>query len=185
LCAKLPITDVRINKEESNGGNLLMPWTKVSPAVDPINQPTSTSCWYVCLKMLFNWKKRDTSTILTTMDTSPDLYPYYMLENGIAPSECKTTAYTLGMSCAGDGEIDAQVLANALKSHGPYWLAGMWTKNSSHVIVVTGCNPTSGEITYINPWCNYDLSESSGNIDWLNSRGSMWKNTFGSAIYFR
>ncbi len=161
-----------------------MAWTHVTPAVDPLNQPTSSSCWYVCLKMLFNWKKRDTSKILETMDSSPRLFPYYMLDNGIAPGECKETAKVLGLSWAGDGEIYADVLANALKVHGPYWVAGMWEKNSSHVIVVTGCNPETGNIRYINPWMNHDLSDTPGTIEWLNKRGDIWRQTDGSLMYW-
>jgi hypothetical protein len=161
-----------------------MDWTKVTPAVEAMNQPTSTSCWYTCLRMLFKWKGRDSSKILEKMDQSPNLFPYYMLDNGIAPSECKETAKMLGLGYAGDGEIDAEVLANALKSHGPYWVAGMWTKNSSHVIVVTACNPSTGQIRYINPWMNHDLSDSVGGIDWLNARGDVWKQTLGSLMYW-
>jgi Papain-like cysteine protease AvrRpt2 len=149
-----------------------------------LNQPTSTSCWYTCLTMLFKWKKRDAGTILSKMDQSPNLYPSYMLENGIAPSECKETAKMLGLGYAGDGEIDAQALADALKSHGPYWVAGMWQKNSSHVIVVTACNPDTGNIRYINPWMNVDLSDTVSNIDWLNKRGDVWKQTLGSLMYW-
>lgn len=157
---------------------------KVSPPVAPRNQPTSTTCWYTCLQMLFEWKKKDPSKLIPTMDTSPDLFPYYMLENGIAPSECKPTAKVLGLGYAGDGDTYPDVLANALKSHGPYWVAGMWTKNYSHVIVVTGCDPDTGAIKYINPWCNYDLSESIADVDWLNARGKVWKSTLGSMMYW-
>jgi hypothetical protein len=57
--------------------------------------------------MLFKWKSRDAGTILSKMDQSPNLYPSYMLENGIAPSECKETAKMLGLGYAGDGEICA------------------------------------------------------------------------------
>jgi hypothetical protein len=56
------------------------------------------------------------------MDTSPNLFPYYMLENGIALSECKETAKILGFGWAGDGESGAEALANALVTHGPYGL---------------------------------------------------------------
>ncbi|MEP6922887.1 MAG: papain-like cysteine protease family protein [Pyrinomonadaceae bacterium] len=157
---------------------------KVSPDVQPRNQPTSACCWLTCLEMLFEWKKKDTSQILSTMDKSPNLFPYYMRDNGIAPGECKETAKALGLRWAGDGEIDAQVLENALKAHGPYWVAGMWMKNFSHVIVVTGVNVITQEIKYINPWQNFDLSESSGNMSWLNARGDIWKNCDGSLMYW-
>lgn len=157
---------------------------KVNPAVQPRNQPTSTSCWYTCLQMLFDWKKKDSSKIIETMDQSPNLFPDYMLKNGIAPSECKETAKILGLGFAGDGDTYPDVMANALRSHGPYWVAGMWTKNSSHVIVVTSCDPETGAIRYINPWNNFDLSDSPGDIDWLNARGSVWKQTLGSMMYW-
>lgn len=158
--------------------------TKVTPDVDPMNQPTSACCWYTCLQMMFRWKKKDSSKILETMDSSPILFPDYMMKNGIAASECKETAKVLGLQWAGDGKIDADVLANALKVHGPYWVAGEWQKNSPHVIVVTGCNPNSGEIRYINPWMNHDLSDSSGSMSWLNSRGNRWESTDGSLMYW-
>lgn len=157
---------------------------KCSPSVSPRNQPTSSTCWYSCLQMLFEWKKRDRSTIISTMDSSPNLFPYYMLENGIAPSECKETAKILGLSWAGDGEIDAEVLANALVTYGPYWVAGMWKKGSSHVIVVTGCDPEQGQIRYVDPWMNHDLSETWATVSWLNARGKIWKETNGSLMYW-
>jgi hypothetical protein len=161
-----------------------MALTKVSPAVVPINQPTSSTCWYVCLQMLWIWKKKDPKDILTLLNADPDLYPDYWLTNGIAPGDCRPAARALGMGCAGDGDIDAGVLARALRSHGPYWVAGMWVKGHSHVIVVTACDENSGAIRYINPWNNFDLSDSPGDIDWLNSRGDVWKSTFGSCIYW-
>jgi hypothetical protein len=60
----------------------------------------------------------------------------------------------------------------------------MWQKNSSHVIVVTACNPDTGNIRYINPWMNHDLSDSQSGIDWLNARGDVWKQTLGSLMYW-
>lgn len=83
------------------------------------------------------------------MDQSPNLFPYYMLDNGISPSECKETAQILGLGCAGDGDTYPDLLANALKSQGPYWVARMWQKGHSHVIVVTACDLETGAIRYI------------------------------------
>lgn len=162
-----------------------MAWTKVHPAVEAMTQPTSSTCWYTCLVMLHKWKSKDHSSIIKDMDKNDNLFPHYMLEAGIAPGECKETAKSLGMSWAGGGDIDAEVLANALKSHGPYWVAGMWRKNFSHVIVVTGCEPETGKIKYIDPWMNHDASESNGTISWLNDRGKVWKETDGSLIYWK
>lgn len=161
-----------------------MAWTKVSPDVTPINQPTSTTCWYVCLQMLFNWKKRNPKEILDKLNADPDIFPDYWLTNGVAPANCIQIARCLGLGAAGDGEIDAGVLANALRTHGPYWVAGMWIKGSSHVIVVTACDPDTGRIKYINPWNNFTLTEDTNGIDWLNSRGDIWKSTFGSLMYW-
>ncbi len=163
---------------------------KVSPDVKPMNQPTSSTCWLSSLQMLFQWKidkgssvSGDKDSILAAMDKSPNLFPYYMEKAGIAPGECKETAKMLGLRWAGGGDIDAQVLRDALKSHGPYWVAGNWG-SGSHVIVVTACNPDLGTIRYVDPWKNYTLADSPGTISWLNGRGSVWKNCDASLIYW-
>lgn len=161
-----------------------MAWTNVTPAVKAINQPTSSTCWYVCMQMLYIWKGRDPKEILDKLNADPDIYPEYWLVNGISTYNCLQLARCLGMGCAGDGEADAEVLANALRTHGPYWVAGEWKKGSPHVIVVTGCNPESGKIRLINPWNNYDLSESEDLLENFNNRGKVWGNTFGSMIYW-
>ena len=164
---------------------------KVTPAVKPRNQPLSTCCWLTCLEMLYVWKndKGDTgknvNSILPEMDKSPVLYPYYMKNAGIAAGECQPTAKILGLRWSGDTKvIDAGVLTNALKTHGPLWIAGEWTKGSPHVIVVTGCDPDSGSIRYINPYANFTLDESSGTVGWLQERGSLWSSCDASIMYW-
>lgn len=163
---------------------------KVSPEVKPRNQPLSTCCWLTCFEMLFEWKKK-TTDILAKMDESPNLFPYYMKNAGMAPGECRETARYLGLKCGG-GEIEASVLVDCLKQHGPMWVAGDWAKGAdpsmkgdhSHVIVVTGCDPDDGRIKYINPYSNLDLSESSGTVSWLTKRSSQWKNCDASVMYW-
>ena len=161
-----------------------MPWTKVTPPVTPINQPTSSTCWYVCLQMLYNWKGKNPAEIKQKLDADPQIFADYWFTNGVAPYNCLQIARCLGLQAAGDGDIDAGVLANALRVHGPYWCAGSWKKGTAHVIVVTGCNPESNEIRYINPWMNLDLSDSLETVDFLNRRGDEWKSTFGSLMYW-
>lgn len=163
---------------------------KVSPDVKPKTQQLSTTCWLSCLEMLFAWKK-DTRDILSTMDQSPRLFPYYMKTAGIAPSECRETARQLGLQC-GSGAIEAKILKDCLAMHGPMWIAGDWVKGSdpdvtddnSHVIVVTACDPDDGKIKFINPWQNNDLSESSGTVSWLTKRSSKWKNCDAGVMYW-
>jgi hypothetical protein len=167
-----------------------MGMVNVSPNVTPQNQPFSTCCWLTCLEMMFEWKriagddKKDFTKILTLMDASKDLYPYYMKNNGISPRECKETAKMLGLRWSGDGEITADILADMLPVRGPLWVAGMWRKGSSHVIVVTGVDRESGKIRYIDPWENYSLTDSPGTISWLNGRGDVWKNCDASVMYW-
>ncbi len=163
---------------------------KVKPEVKPMTQPTTTTCWLACFQMLFQWKSdnggsvsANKASILATLDKSPNLFPYYMEKAGIAPGECKEAAKMLGLRWAGGGDIDAKALHDALKSHGPYWVAGNWG-SGSHVIVVTACNPDTGSIKYIDPWQNVTLSDSNGTMSWLNERGSVWKNCDGSLIYW-
>ena len=163
---------------------------KVSPDVKPKSQPLSTCCWLTCLEMLFAWKKK-TTDILATMDQSPNLFPYYMKNAGIAPGECRETARYLGLKC-GSGDIEATVLADCLKQHGPMWVAGDWVKghdanakgDNSHVIVVTACDPDDGRIKYINPYNNFDLSESPGTVSWLTKRSTKWKNCDAGVMYW-
>ena len=165
---------------------------KVTPDVTPRNQQFSTSCWYASLQMLFDWKwrkqrkdeKAEPWKILEKMDKSKDLYPYYMHDNGISPRECKETAKMLGLRWSGDGDFTANILYDMLTTHGPLWVAGMWRRGSSHVIVVTGVDKDSGNIRYIDPWENYSLSDSPGTVSWLNSRGDTWKNCDASVMYW-
>jgi hypothetical protein len=133
--------------------------------------------------MLFEWKKKDSSTILEKMDQSPNLFPYVMKDAGIAPGECRETARYLGLKCAGDGEIAADVLLDVLKAHGPIWVAGNWG-SGSHVIVVTACDAEDGRIRYINPYANNDLTDSPGTVSWLTQRGNTWKSCDASVMYF-
>lgn len=164
---------------------------KVSPDVKPRNQPTTTTCWLTCLQMLFQWKidkgskglSADKDSILAAIDKSPNLFPYHMETAGIAPGECKETAKMLGLRWAGGGDIDAKYFQEALKSHGPYWIAGDWG-SGSHVIVVTACDPDSGKIRYINPWQNVTLSDSAGTISWLNNRSNVWRDCDGALMYW-
>ncbi len=162
----------------------------VSPAVRPRSQEWSTCCWLTCLEMMFEWKRnqgdksKDPSKILELMDASPNLFPYYMRDAGIAPGECKETAKMLGLRWSGDGEIYAEVLSDLMTRSGPLWVAGMWRKGSSHVIVVTGVDRDSGKIKYVDPWENNDLSQSNGTISWLNSRGQLWKSCDASVMYW-
>jgi len=157
---------------------------KVSPAVSPRNQETTSCCWLTCLEMLFDWKKKDTSSILSKMDASPNLFPYYMKDHGIAPGECKETAKMLGLKWAGDGDFEGGTLYDILKSYGPVWVAGQWISGYNHVIVVTAVDKEDNRISIVNPWKNYDLSESPRTIDWLNARGSVWKNCDASIMYW-
>lgn len=164
----------------------------VSPSVQPRMQPTAKCCWLTCLEMLYQWKndKGDNSkvisSILPEMDKSPNLYPYEMRDSGIAAGECRETARYLGLGCAGDTAIiDADVLTNLLKMHGPVWIAGRWYMDCDHVIVVTGCNPDTRKIKYINPWRNYGGKESEGPVDWLAARGDVWTNCDASVMYWR
>jgi hypothetical protein len=164
---------------------------KVTPMVKPRTQPLSTCCWLTCLEMLFEWKKdkgdsgKNPGTILQQMDKSTELYPYAMRDSGIAMRECKPTAKILGLRWAGDTKvIDAQVLTDSLKAHGPLWIAGEWETGSPHVIVVTACNPETGSIKYVNPWKNGDLSESNNTVSWLQERGNTWSGCDASIMYW-
>jgi hypothetical protein len=168
---------------------------KVSPEVKARTQPLSTCCWLTCLEMLFIWKGKDSSGILAKMDESPNLFPYYMQNAGIAPGECRETARYLGLKC-GSGDIEAQVLHDCLSQHGPMWVAGDWAAGAneamgkkaegdhSHVIVVTACDPTDGRIRYINPYANNSLEDSPGTISWLTTRSTKWKNCDAGVMYW-
>lgn len=159
---------------------------KVSPAVNPRNQRLSTTCWLTCLQMIFEWKGKDASedNILTKMDASPNLFPYYMRDAGISPGECKETAKMLGLRWSGDGEIEASVLHDLMVQRGPIWIAGIWRRGYSHVLVVTGVDKDGGKIRYIDPWENYGLTDSPGTVSWLSSRGDVWKSCDASIMYW-
>jgi hypothetical protein len=74
------------------------------------------------------------------------------------------------------------VLANALKVHGPYWVAGEWKKGYAHVKVVIGCDPKLGQVKMINPWNPSDPVDFA-TIDAFNKRGDKWKIN-GSFLYW-
>lgn len=168
-----------------------MSMTKVSPDVVPQNQNSRAACWYFCLRMMFQWKKdggdttKDPEKIIELMAKSAQLFPELMRDSwGIAPDECRETARCLGLTATGDGDIDAGVLENTLRTKGPIWIAGDWGQGN-HVIVVTGCEASSGKIRYINPWQNLSLSDSPGTISWLNDRernGNLWKSCDASIM---
>lgn len=164
---------------------------KVTPRVQALRQPLATCCWFTCLEMLFNWKNakgdksKKASMILSEMDKSPNLYPDYMMNAGIAPGECRETARMLGLRASGDtAQLDAGILAEMLKNHGPLWIAGRWYRNFNHVIVLTGCDPDSGQVKYVDPWDNPDLSESSNSVGYLSKRGPVWTNCDASIMYW-
>ncbi len=164
---------------------------KVTPAVKPRSQPLSTCCWLTCLEMLYVWKNdrgdnsKDFDTILSDMDESPNLFPYDMQDSGIYASDCRATAQILGLHSSGDTKIiNAEILTNLLRTRGPIWIAGKFSKQSSHVIVVTGCDPANGRIKHVNPWKNYSLQESPQTIGWLQERGYPWTSCDASIMYW-
>jgi len=116
------------------------------------------------------------------LNADPDIFPDYWLENGLAPENGLKIARCLGLGCAGDGDVDLQVLANALSSHGPYWVMGEWKMGYPHVKVVVGCDPQANLIKLINPW-NPSDDEDYNSVEAFNKRGSRWK-VFGSFIYW-
>ena len=129
-----------------------MAWTNVYPDVINIPQPNASTCWLACLKMLYVWKGKGADEPLAKLNADPDVFPDYWLSNGVAPEDCLVIARSLGLGCAGDCDADAGVLARALKSHGPHWVAGEWKKGYAHVKVVVGCDPDLGMVKMINPW---------------------------------
>jgi len=159
-----------------------MSWTYVHPEVDVISQATASTCWLAALKMLYVWNNRPVNEPLDKLNEDPNIFPDYWLENGLAPDNCLTIARCLGLGCAGDGDADAEVLARALKSHGPYWVAGEWKKGYAHVKVVVGCDPDMGKVKLLNPWNPLD-SVDYADIDGFNKRGDRWK-VFGSFMYW-
>src|SRR5262245_22235499 len=101
-----------------------MSWFNVHPEVVNIPQPNFSTCWLDCLQMLYVWKGRSADEPYQKLSADPNIFPEYWLSNGVAPDNCLTIARCLGLGCAGDGDVDIGVLANALKQHGPYWVAG-------------------------------------------------------------
>jgi hypothetical protein len=180
---------------------------KVAPDVQPRNQIENSTCWLSSLEMMFQWKYHKsgsyehsnslewkyercsgydyTSEILWKLDASYYLNPENMYKNGIAPQECRETARMLGLYATSFGdEIDAKMLQDMLRRYGPLWISGMWIQGRSHVMVVTGCNAETQKISFINPWKNFSLSETSGFVYWLQDRGSQWINCDASVMYW-
>lgn len=138
--------------------------------------------------MLFQWKKdkgdssKDKSQIYNIIDEKTQFYSSIMVENGIAPNECASVARALGMQPTGAGDYTREILYDLVSKKGPLWVAGKWG-NSSHVVLITGCSNDSDAIKIVDPWKNYDLSESDSSLTRLNSRGSTWKGVEGSVMY--
>ena len=168
-----------------------MTMVKVSPAVAAECQSTRAACWYSCLRMMFKWKNdkgdmtKNVNRILETMDQSPNLYPWEMKDHwGIDAGECRETARLLGLQASGDGELDAGVIADHLTKRGPIWIAGNWGRGN-HVIVITACDGSSGQMKVINPFENWSGSETPMTISLLNNRGWLWKNCDASVMTWR
>ena len=159
-----------------------MAWTNVYPEVINIPQPTVSTCWLACMQMLFVWKGKDPAEVYQKLNADPNIFPDYWLENGVSPDNCLQMGRCLGTSWAGDGDVDADVLATALKKHGPYWVAGEWKKGYAHVKVVIGCDPVGGMVKLINPWNPSDPVDFS-TIAAFNNRGDKWK-VLGSFLYW-
>lgn len=159
-----------------------MAWQNVHPEVVNIPQPNASTCWLACLQMLFVWKGKDPGEVMQKLNADPNIFPDYWLSNGVAPDNCLTIARCLGLGCAGDGDADAAVLANALKMHGPYWVAGEWKKGYAHVKVVVGCDTQGNSVKLINPWNPIDPVDYA-TIDGFNNRGDRWK-VFGTFMYW-
>jgi hypothetical protein len=158
---------------------------EVSPKVQPRNQPTPATCWLSCLEMLFVWKKKDPSTICDLIDQKTELFSSQLCQYGIDPSECGPVAKALGLQWTGGGDIAADVLSQALKTHGPYWIGGQWYMHRSHAIVLTGVDPDTNKIRYINPYNNLSLTDSPGTLGWLNdNRGDVWKQSESGLMYW-
>jgi hypothetical protein len=76
------------------------------------------------------------------------------------------------------------VLEDTLRTKGPIWIAGDWGLGN-HVIVITGCEPATGKIRFINPYQNLGGTDSPGTISWLNDReknGNLWKSCDASIM---
>ena len=159
-----------------------MGWTNVQPDVTCISQPNASTCWLACLQMLYVWKGKQASEPYAKLEASADVYPEPWLQIGIAPENCLTIARTLGLGCAGDGDLDISFLAAALKSHGPYWVTGEWIPKSPHVKVIVGVNPELDQIKMLNPWNPVDNTDFASAAD-FNKRGSRWK-VLGSFMYW-
>jgi hypothetical protein len=158
---------------------------EVSPKVQPRNQPNGSTCWLSCLEMLFEWKKKDPSTICDLIDQNTELFSSQLCKYGIAPEECKVVAKALGLQWTGGGDIGRDTLYQALKSRGPYWIGGQWYLHRSHAIVLTAADPNSDNIRYINPFNNFSLTDSPGTLGWLNdNRGEAWKQSDSGLMYW-
>lgn len=159
-----------------------MAWTNVHPEVTCISQPNASTCWLACLQMLYVWKGKSASEPYEKLSADPDLDPDYWKGNGVSPDNCLQIARCLGLGRAGDGDADITYMAAALKSHGPYWVAGEWKKGSPHVKVIVGCDPDLGKVKLLNPWNPIDPVDFSDIAD-FNNRGARWK-VLGSFMYW-
>jgi hypothetical protein len=164
---------------------------KVSPAVTPLNQAKTTTCWLACFEMMYQWKRdkgdssKDKSQICSTIDSKTDFFSSIMVEKGIGLHECAAVGRALGMQPTGAGDYTREILYDLISKKGPLWVAGTWVPGCPHVIVVTGVDTDSDNIKIINPWQNLDMSEGSRSITWLNARGNLWKGVEGSVLYWR
>lgn len=165
-----------------------MGYTKVKPDVAGECQTKAASCWYSGFRMLFKWKaaKGDTSKdpdkILEMMDKSPKLYPWEMKDNwGIDVTECREAARMLGLQASGDGDLDAQAIADALAKRGPIWIAGNWGRGN-HVVVIVACDPDQQRVRVINPYQNFSGGDTPMTIAELNNRGDLWKKCDASVM---
>lgn len=164
---------------------------KVAPAVKPLRQVYSSTCWLTCLEMMFQWKNdkgdksKQKSQICSKIDSDTDYWADDLVKEGLGAPQCYQVARAMGMQPTGAGDYTKEILHDLISKKGPLWVGGYWYGKSAHAILVTGVNPVNGDITIVDPLNNWDLSEGDSDLGWLNARSKHWKSFEGTVMYWK
>ncbi len=119
--------------------------------MQPMAQDTATTCWLTCLKMLLQWKEADYSTeAIRTKLVGTGILWDDACSTGLKTRDYMRAAKALGLHPWGCGTSWSPSDFGKWLTMGPVWVAGRWSTDYSHNVVVIGASDE--QIKYIDPW---------------------------------
>ena len=147
--AQSPNSTVKVDRPDSSvevrKGNHLTSGAvdvDVDPAIDPLVQPDTETCWAAAGAMLHGWKQRQSMTIETALDEIGSGWREKFTANQtLTPGEVVAFARAIGLTAEGRANYTPAGIGALLSRHGPLWVIGDDTIADNHmnyVRIVTG-----------------------------------------------